>query len=45
VKQASLSRGKTIWNYILLHAHNPEGAHKAEDKMPEITGKLLDQYL
>ena len=34
-----ISRGKTIWNYILLHAHNPEGAHKAEEKMLEITGK------
>ncbi|TVR75137.1 MAG: DegV family EDD domain-containing protein [Marinilabiliales bacterium] len=34
-----ISRGRTIWNYILLHAHNPEGAHKAEDKMLEITGK------
>jgi uncharacterized protein len=34
-----ISRGKTIWNYILLHAHNPEGAKKAEGKMLEITGK------
>jgi hypothetical protein len=32
-------RGKTIWNYILLHAHNPQGAKKAEEKMLEITGK------
>jgi DegV family protein with EDD domain len=30
---------KTIWNYIMLHAHNPEGAKKAEEKMREITGK------
>lgn len=34
-----ISRGKTIWNYILLHAHNPEGAQKAEDRMKLITGK------
>jgi fatty acid-binding protein DegV len=33
------SRRKTIWNYILLHAHNPEGAKKAEEKMWVITGK------
>jgi len=31
--------GKSVWNYIVLHAHNPEGAHKAEVKMREITGK------
>ncbi len=34
-----ISHGKSIWNYIVLHAHNPEGAHKAELKMMEITGK------
>ncbi len=34
-----ISRGKVLWNYIMLHAHNPEGAQKAEEKMIEITGK------
>lgn len=33
-----ISDGKTVWNYILLHANNPEGAQKAEDEMEEITG-------
>jgi len=34
-----ISAGKTIWNYIILHAHNPEGASKAESKMVNIAGK------
>jgi len=34
-----IGRGKTVWNYIMLHAHNPEGAQKAEEKMRQITGK------
>ena len=34
-----INRGKTVWNYILLHAHNPEGAAKAEEKMLKLTGK------
>jgi len=34
-----ISRGKTIWNYILLHAHNPEGAKIAGEKMMGIIGK------
>ena len=34
-----ISKGKLIWNYIVLHAHNPEGAKNAEAKMLEITGK------
>lgn len=34
-----LSLGKTLWNYIVLHAHNPEEAEKAEKKMIEISGK------
>jgi DegV family protein with EDD domain len=33
------SRGKAIWNYIIMHANNPEGARMAEDKMLEMTGK------
>jgi len=33
-----ISVGKTVWNYIILHAHNPDGAEKAEEKMDEITG-------
>ena len=35
----NISKGKTVWNYIVLHAHNPDGASKAELKMMEITGK------
>lgn len=34
-----IGRGKTIWNYIILHAHNPDGAQQAEDKMHALTGK------
>ena len=34
-----ISRGKSVWNYIILHAHNPKGARDAETKMLEITGK------
>jgi DegV family protein with EDD domain len=34
-----ISQGKTVWNYIILHAHNPEGAKEAEEKMHEIVGK------
>jgi uncharacterized protein len=30
--------GKSVWNYIMLHAHNPEGARLAGEKMFEITG-------
>lgn len=32
-------RGKFIWNYMVLHAHNPEGAKETENKMIDITGK------
>jgi len=34
-----MARGKSVWNYIVLHAHNPDGAKSAEMKMLEITGK------
>lgn len=33
-----ISQGKSVWNYIMLHAHNPEGAQLAGEKMFEITG-------
>lgn len=33
-----ISVGKTVWNYIILHANNSEGAQKAEEKMGAITG-------
>jgi len=33
-----ISAGQTVWNYMILHAHNPEGAHEAEAKMREMTG-------
>ena len=34
-----IGRGKTLWNYIILHAHNSAGAQLVEEKMLEITGK------
>jgi len=34
----TISAGKTMWNYIILHANNTEGAQKAEEKMDAITG-------
>jgi DegV family protein with EDD domain len=33
-----ISAGKKVWNYIIMHAHNVEGAQKAEEKMFEMTG-------
>lgn len=35
----NISVGKTLWNYIILHANNPGGAGEAEEKMKQITGK------
>ncbi|MBN2595378.1 DegV family protein [Labilibaculum sp.] len=34
-----ISAGKTLWNYIILHAHNPQGALETEEKMKQMTGK------
>lgn len=34
-----ISQGKLLWNYIVLHASNPQGASKAQLKMIEITKK------
>jgi hypothetical protein len=34
-----LKKSKTIWNYIILHAHNPEGAKEAEERMISIADK------
>lgn len=34
-----ISRNNTIWNYIVLHAHNPSGAEEAVKRMHDITGK------
>ncbi|WP_430934694.1 DAK2 domain-containing protein [Saccharicrinis sp. 156] len=34
-----LSINKTVWNYMVLHAHNLQGAEQAEDRMKRITGK------
>jgi DegV family protein with EDD domain len=36
---AKISRQKTVWNYIVLHAHNPEGAEETAKKMVLLTGK------
>ncbi len=33
-----ISAGKTLWNYIILHAHNTDGARQAEAKMSAMTG-------
>ncbi|MFO7852601.1 MAG: DAK2 domain-containing protein [Bacteroidota bacterium] len=33
-----ISYGKKVWNYIILHANNPEGALETEEKMDAITG-------
>ena len=34
-----ISKGQSIWNYIILHAHNLDGAKEAEQRMIEISGK------
>lgn len=34
-----IGRQRLVWNYIVLHAHNPEGAKYNEIKMVEITRK------
>ena len=34
-----ISSGKSVWNYIVLHAHNLEGAQIYADKMFLLTGK------
>ncbi len=34
-----ISVGKTVWNYIVLHAHNESGADIYIQKMLELTGK------
>lgn len=36
---AKISRQKKVWNYIVLHAHNPEGAEDTAKKMVLLTGK------
>ena len=35
----SIGEGREIWNYIVLHAHNPEAAAWYAHKMKEFTGK------
>lgn len=30
--------GRSVWNYIIMHAHNPEGAERAGERMFEMTG-------
>lgn len=34
-----ISRQQTVWNYIVLHAHNPEGAEQTAKEMVQLTGK------
>ncbi len=33
-----IGREKTLWNYIILHAHNSDGAQLVENEMFEMTG-------
>ncbi len=40
-----ISEGKTVWNYTMLHAHNPEGAKEAGEKLFEITGKRAVSFV
>jgi hypothetical protein len=40
-----ISEGKTVWNYIMLHAHNPDGARAAGEKLFEITGKKAVSFV
>jgi len=35
----AISKEKKVWNYIVLHAHNPEEAKRIEEKMLGITSK------
>ncbi len=34
-----ISEGKTVWNYIVLHAHNEAAAETYQQKMVQLTGK------
>lgn len=34
-----ICRQQTVWNYIVLHAHNQEGAEKVAREMVQLTGK------
>ena len=34
-----IASGRRVWNYIVLHAHNLEGAQHAEEKMLELVGQ------
>lgn len=34
-----ISQEDQVWNYIILHAHNPEGALQVQTKMVELIGK------
>lgn len=34
-----IGQNKTIWNYIIMHAHTPQGAKEIELKMRKIAGK------
>jgi len=36
---AKISRDKSVWNYIVLHAHNADGALKTGSEILKITGK------
>jgi DegV family protein with EDD domain len=36
---SKISKGKSIWNYEILHAHNAAGAEKYTEKMLKLTGK------
>lgn len=36
---SKISKGKKLWNYVVLHAHNENGANTTSQQMQEITGK------
>lgn len=36
---ADIGNNQTVWNYIVMHAHNSAGAENFEQKMRQITGK------
>jgi hypothetical protein len=38
-KIEAMNTQQNIWNYIVLHAHNPDGAHEYTVRMKQITGR------
>jgi uncharacterized protein len=38
-KIEALNAQQKIWNYVVLHAHNPEGAGEYKRRMQQLTGQ------